>query len=96
MYGTIMRGKLDPGARDAFLAAVSNDRVAIAGYRSSYLMFPESDEDEVCLVVFFDDRDSYMKNADDPAQHERYLAFRAHLTEDPTWTDGEWRPFEAD
>ena len=29
-----------------------------------------------------------MKNADDPAQHERYVAMRALLAADPEWHDG--------
>jgi hypothetical protein len=42
------------------------------------------------IVAVFDDRDTYFKNADDPAQDERYQRMRALLSEDPTWTDGEW------
>ena len=41
----------------------------------------------------FDDRDAYMKNADDPAQHEDYLKLRALLDADPEWIDGEWWSF---
>ena len=38
----------------------------------------------------FDDKESYTKNADDPAQHQDYLKMRALLEDDPEWTDGEW------
>jgi hypothetical protein len=97
MYGTIMRGTLRPEDRDAFLAAISDEeQIAVPGFRSSYLMFPEGRDDEVVLAVFFDDRESYMKNADDPAQNERYMTFRKYLTDDPTWTDGDWHAFIPD
>ena len=36
----------------------------------------------------FEDRASYDKNANDPAQHERYTAMRALLEADPEWHDG--------
>lgn len=42
------------------------------------------------MVVRFRDRDSYVANADSPAQHERYLQFRALMLADPVWYDGDW------
>jgi hypothetical protein len=44
-------------------------------------------------VVFFRDRESYVRNADDPAQHEDFLKMRAHLDADPDWTDGVWTTY---
>ena len=38
--------------------------------------------------MIFEDRASYDKNADDPAQNERYMALRALLEADPEWHDG--------
>jgi hypothetical protein len=40
------------------------------------------------LFVAFEDRESYERNAEDPAQHERYLEYRALMEEDPEWHDG--------
>ena len=36
----------------------------------------------------FEDKASYMANADDPAQNERYMEFRALMEADPEWHDG--------
>ncbi len=37
----------------------------------------------------FEDRASYDKNADDPAQNEQYLEYRALMEDEPEWHDGE-------
>jgi antibiotic biosynthesis monooxygenase (ABM) superfamily enzyme len=96
MFGTIARAKIRPENRDKFRAVLESEgQVVVPGYVSSHLMFPEGRDDEAYLVVFFDDRDSYMKNADDPAQDERYQKFRALLEEDPEWMDGDWVTFGA-
>ncbi len=54
------------------------------------MLVPDEWDDEILLVVMFDDKESYTKNADDPAQHQDYLKMRALLEDDPEWTDGEW------
>jgi heme-degrading monooxygenase HmoA len=95
MYGTIMRGRLAPGSTvDAFREELEKGEVESApGFVASHLLKTDAGGDEVWVVVFFIDRASYRANADDPAQHERYVAFRAHLAEDPQWFDGEWDSF---
>lgn len=49
----------------------------------------DADETEFYIVVLFQDREAYRKNADDPAQDRRYREMRALLAEDPDWHDGE-------
>lgn len=92
MYGTIMHGRLAPGStREAFRDTLAEgDYEPVPGFVSSHLLMPEGGGDDVWVAVFFTDRDAYRANADDPAQHDRYVAFRAHLAEDPEWFDGEW------
>ena len=51
------------------------DGLDVPGFIRSYMLFPEEREDEVLLFVIFEDRDYYMKNADDPAQDERYREY---------------------
>lgn len=96
MYGTIMHGRLAPGStREAFRDALAEGEYApVPGFVSSYLLTPDGGGDDVWLAVFFTDRDAYRANADDPSQHERYVAFRAHLADDPEWVDGGWETFE--
>jgi hypothetical protein len=62
----------------------------IAGYVSSYVL-QENDSDTQWLFVVFEDRDSYMANADDPAQDAQYQEIRALIESDPEWHDGEIR-----
>jgi heme-degrading monooxygenase HmoA len=67
----------------------------IPGFRGSHMLIPDDGRDEVLLAVFFDDKGSYERNADDPAMHEDYLRYRALLDADPEWTDGEWVSLEG-
>jgi hypothetical protein len=96
MYGTIARLKI---TRDNLgkLREESERQMQrpVAGFRMTHLLVPDDREDEAYLVVFFDDRASYTKNADDPAQHQDYLKMRALLDADPEWIDGEWSSWEA-
>jgi hypothetical protein len=96
MYGTIARLKI---SRDNLgkLREESERQMQrpVAGFRMSHVLVPDAREDEAYLVVFFEDRESYTKNADDPAQHQDYLRLRALLDADPEWIDGEWTSWEA-
>ena len=91
MYGTVARMKVKRENLDGLRAyaeeAAGRD---IPGFRESYVLIPDQWNDEVLLAVMFDDKDSYMKNADSPAQHQDYLKVRSLLEDDPEWTDGEW------
>jgi hypothetical protein len=91
MYGTVGRARVSPQNRDRLVEMMTSPAyVEVPGYRRGYLMFPENREGEVLIVAVFEDRESYRRNADDPAQHERYLAYRALLEDEPEWSDGEW------
>jgi hypothetical protein len=48
----------------------------------------EDGTDVMWLVAVFADRESYERNASDPAQHARYLEYRALMEEEPAWHDG--------
>jgi antibiotic biosynthesis monooxygenase (ABM) superfamily enzyme len=91
MYGTVARAHVRPENREKLLEVLTKyEELEVPGYRSSHIMFPENRENEVIMAVWFDDRDSYRKNAEDPAQHERYLDYRALMEDEPEWSDGEW------
>jgi hypothetical protein len=64
--------------------------LSVDGYRWGQILFDENVPGHAVVVAVFNDRETYMRNADDPAQDERYQRIRALLSEDPTWTDGEW------
>jgi antibiotic biosynthesis monooxygenase (ABM) superfamily enzyme len=91
MYGTIMRGSVRPEDRAALVAAIEEgERVAIPGFLGSRLLIPDDRADEVWLVVFFTDKEAYVRNAEDPGQNARYMAMREWMSEDPVWVDGMW------
>lgn len=92
MYGTIARLHPSPG-READLEAYGRrvSELKVPGYRVSYVFHPDVnpyDRPTSFLVAIFDDEASYRANADDPAQHERYLEMRSMLDDDPEWMDG--------
>jgi quinol monooxygenase YgiN len=89
MYGTIARFRIKPGVKDEFVKAMDSfGEAAIPGWVADYYFQMDNDPDEFHLVAMFKDKETYMANADSSEQHERYLVFRAFLTEDPEWHDG--------
>jgi hypothetical protein len=89
MYGTVARTRVKPENRERLREILERQAyVKVPGFVSSYVLW-EDDSDAAWIVAVFEDRDSYTKNADDPAQHERYLEYRALLEEEPDWHDGE-------
>ena len=95
MYGTVARMKVKKENLDKLRAMFEPaTRRTIPGARASHVLIPDDWNDEVILAVMFDDKASYEKNADDPAQHEEYLQYRALLEAEPEWTDGTWESYE--
>ena len=91
MYGTVARMKVQPGKVDE-LIKLNKDSVETRrpnGYLGQIIYQMDSDPNEVIMAVFFSDKESYQKNADDPAMHKEYEQYRALLTADPEWNDGE-------
>ena len=88
MYGTCARMVVKAENRDAIRAVFDDDQPTdIKGYVGTYVL-NENDSDAVWLLVVFEDRASYDKNANDPAQHERFMEMRGLLEADPEWHDG--------
>ena len=92
MYGTVMRAKVTPGNRRA-VVALMGESVETKGFRATYVLLPDDDENAVVAGVIFEDQDTYSANAHDPATEAWYGRFRALLEDDPEWTDGEWVSF---
>ena len=89
MYGTVARIRVKPERRDALRSVMAAQaQQGIPGMITSYVLW-ENEGDVAWLLAVFEDRDSYDRNADDPAQHERYLEYRALLEDEPEWHDGE-------
>ena len=88
MYGTCAKMRVKAENVEA-LQKVMADQMSepVPGYQRSYVL-SENESEDFWLFVIFDDRASYDKNANDPAQHERYTAMRALLEADPERHDG--------
>jgi quinol monooxygenase YgiN len=90
MYGTVARFTAKPNSEDALRELTSaEDPSSSEGYRFHYVYKLDSGNDEYILVVGFEDKDSYVANANSPDQNEFYEKFRALLVSDPQWMDGE-------
>ena len=89
MYGTVAKMRVKAENVDAVrkVMAAQMEGSQPAGYIRSYVL-SENDSDTQWLFVMFEDKASYMANADDPAQNERYMEFRALMEADPEWHDG--------
>ncbi len=91
MFGTIGRAKVKPETREQLLEILSRQAYAeVDGFEGAKVLLPKERDDEVWLVVWFRDEDSYYRNAADPAQHERWLEYSALFEGDAEWTDGTW------
>jgi hypothetical protein len=95
MYGTIARLHPTSGRIEDLVALQDRWRLdeaeRPAGYRSAWLFLPDQnpyDRPTVFLVAVFDDRPTYVANAQSPAQDARYQEMRALLEDDPEWIDG--------
>ena len=88
MFGTVGRLKVKPGKLDELLAQMEADKRKPDGEVGFWLYKVEGKDDELILAVAFKDKETYFKNADDPAQDEMYRAMVALLQGPPTWEDG--------
>jgi hypothetical protein len=89
MYGTIAHFHIHAGTADEFIRTMDSfGDAVIDGWIADYYFQTDADPHEFFLVAIFANRQTYLTNAEAAEQHERYLKFRAFLTEDPQWHDG--------
>lgn len=90
MYGTIARLRARPGVELQLQALASDpEELSIPGFVAQYIDRMDTDSNEYWLTVVFEDKESYVKNAESAEQDARYRKFRALLEADPEWHDGE-------
>jgi quinol monooxygenase YgiN len=93
MFGTIARLQLKPGALPQLQAMgeqLSGDsRLKQNGHIATYIYQRSEDPNEVWLVVMFESKEAYYKNAESPAQHEQFTQMSQLLAAPPEWHDGE-------
>ena len=90
MYGTIARMQFKPGAESRMNEIMREyETVEIPGSVSTHVYRMDENPNEFYMVVMFQDRESYRRNAEDPAQNQRYLRMLDMLVAEPDWHDGE-------
>jgi quinol monooxygenase YgiN len=89
MYGTIARMRMKPGMIEQLQQIESEGADSTPGFLFSHVYQMDADSNEYYLVVAFESKDAYHRNAQSPEQHEQYLRYRALLDEEPEWHDGE-------
>jgi quinol monooxygenase YgiN len=90
MYGTVARMKVQPGKMDEFIKTMTDtSRRRPKGYLGETVYQMDSNPNEVMMAVFFQDKAAYQANANDPEMNKEYERYRALLTADPEWNDGE-------
>ncbi len=90
MYGTVARMKVKPGMLEKLNELMgAEEMMGIPGVVSSTVYQMDADANELYLVVAFESKESYEKNANSPEQAKRYEEFVALLEGAPEWHDGE-------
>lgn len=90
MYGTIARLRVKPGMESALMEQLrAFEGLRVPGFITAHLYRMDDDPQEYYMVVLFQDRATYMSNAESSEQDARYRQMRALLESDPEWHDGE-------
>ncbi|HEV2685284.1 MAG TPA: antibiotic biosynthesis monooxygenase [Actinomycetota bacterium] len=92
MYGTVARMKVKPGELELLQKTMQDwdaQGGTVEGAVATYVYKLDSDPNEIIMVALFQDKKTYLANADDPKTDEWFQLMRAHLEADPEWNDGE-------
>lgn len=87
MYGTIAKMKILPG-KEEDLKKLGQD-VQPPGMVFGHIYKLDSGDNEYMMVVGFESKEAYEKNAGSPEMHQNYLEYRKFLAADPEWQDGD-------
>jgi hypothetical protein len=90
MYGTVARIRVKPGMSEQLKTlSAEYQALQVPGHVATFVYQLDADPNDHYLVAVFQDRETYVRNAQDPAQDARYQRLRAILEADPKWHDGE-------
>jgi quinol monooxygenase YgiN len=90
MYGTVARLKVKAGSLPKLLElAGSASMTGLRGQVATTVYQTDADSNELYMVVAFESKEAYMKNADSPEMDARFREFMTHLEAEPEWHDGE-------
>ena len=93
MYGTVAHIRVKAGHGDE-LKGLMHDwnterRPKVSGAMSGYLYQLDRDPQDWIMVALFQDKESYVANAEDPEQDQWFRKLMEHLDGEPQWHDGE-------
>lgn len=93
MYGTVFTFHAKEGKADEVKRLVTEwitkRQPAVTGSKAGYLYQLDSDPDAFVGVAVFNDKKTYIANADSADQDAWFKELRANLDADPKWMDGE-------
>jgi heme-degrading monooxygenase HmoA len=89
MYGTIAKFNVVPGKEQELMDLFSGGPAQPNGFIASAVYRADAGSGEYWIAVVFDSKESYRANAESPEQDAEYRQWRALLTADPEWHDGE-------
>ena len=87
MYGSIFNLKPKKGKKEDLINHLKNDEDRPEGGIAWYVLNPDNDGDLIGIAIF-KDKESYVKNAERPEQHESFMKMMDLLDEEPSWNDG--------
>jgi quinol monooxygenase YgiN len=93
VYGTIMRARVKPGHREmleSMMKEQTGRELELPGFHSFDVAWEDKDPDRLVLVVRFEDKESYVANAESPEQDAEYRRMLTHLEGEPEWIDIHW------
>ena len=94
MYGTIFRMKVKGGQEQRVIQIFeewnTQQKPVVKGAIGGLVMKPDGSSNELIGVAIFEDKQSYVANADNPGQQQWYAKLRDALEADPEWEDGEY------
>lgn len=90
MYGTVASFRAKAGNEDKLRAVTSSyEALKIPGHVSTWVYRLDEGDNKYLMAVAFTDKESYVRNASDPAQDARFRELASLLDGDIQWSDGE-------
>ncbi|MBI4320409.1 MAG: hypothetical protein HY675_18120 [Chloroflexi bacterium] len=88
MYGTLAKLRVKHGHIGG-LQLVTEGFEMPKGAVAVYTFKMDADPDELWMVALFENKETYVANANSPEQHRRYQILMEYLETEPEWHDGE-------
>ena len=93
MYGTIANMRIKAGHGDALRELIAEwnteRRPKVPGAVEGYLFQHDRDPQDWMMVGIFQDKETFIANANDPEQDRWFRRIVEHLEGEPQWNDGE-------